>query len=86
MLLALYGIVAVLNIVAAAIGSHALDWATKPLLMPLLALWLWRADRTAKGIIAGLLFSTAGDIALLNDGQGWFITGMVLFLGAHICT
>lgn len=89
MLLAIYGIVAVGslvgNIVALETGSQVLEWATKPFLMPLLALWLWRVDKSAKGIIAGLLFSAAGDIALLNDGQGWFIAGMVCFLGAHIC-
>ena len=88
MLLALYGLAALGNIIAAGTENHVLDWATKPLLMPLLALWLWRAGKAAKGsrgIIAGLLFSWAGDIALQFDGQLWFITGMVFFLAAHIC-
>ena len=85
MLLALYGLAALGNIVAAGTDNDVLDWATKPLLMPLLALWLWRADRKAKGILAGVLFSWAGDIALQFEGQLWFITGMVLFLCAHIC-
>jgi uncharacterized membrane protein YhhN len=62
-----------------------LDWATKPLLMPLLALWLWQRDRGAKGILAGLLLSWAGDIALQFEGRLWFIAGMVFFLGAHLC-
>lgn len=85
MLLALYGLVALGNVIAAGTENHVLDWATKPLLMPLLALWLWRKDKSAKGILAGLLFSWAGDIALQFDGQLWFITGMVFFLGAHLC-
>lgn len=86
MLLALYGLAALGNIVAAGTENHVLDLATKPLLMPLLALWLWRtAGRDAKGILAGLMFSWAGDVALEFDGQWWFITGMVFFLGAHIC-
>ncbi len=85
MLLALYGLAALGNIIAAGTENHVLDWAPKPLLMPLLALWLWRADRRAKGTIAGLMFSWAGDIALQFDGQLWFITGMVFFLCAHIC-
>jgi len=85
MLLALYGLAALGNIIAAGTDNDVLDWATKPLLMPLLALWLWRADRKAKGILAGVLFSWAGDIALQFEGQLWFITGMVLFLCAHIC-
>lgn len=86
MLLAIFGLATLLNLVGSAVGSEALAWATKPLLMPLLAVWLWRtAGPKAKGIVAGLLLSAAGDIALLIDGTGWFIAGMVLFLGAHIC-
>jgi uncharacterized membrane protein YhhN len=90
LVLAVFGVFAVANIVASGLESHALDIATKPLLMPLLALWLWLASRRsglrpAMGVIAGLLFSAAGDIALINDGDGWFITGMALFLAAHVC-
>lgn len=85
MLLALYGLAALGNVIAAGTENHVLDWATKPLLMPLLALWLWKVDSRAKGILAGVLFSWAGDIALQFEGQLWFITGMVFFLGAHIC-
>jgi uncharacterized membrane protein YhhN len=85
MLLAVFGLVAILNVVASGVHSQVLAWATKPLLMPLLALWVWRTDRSAKGILAGLLFSWAGDIALQFEGERWFITGMVFFLGAHIC-
>jgi uncharacterized membrane protein YhhN len=90
LVLTLYVVFAVGNIVASWSANLTLDWATKPLLMPLLALWVWlagrsRGDESAAGIIAGLLLSAAGDIALLNEGTGWFITGMVLFLGAHVC-
>jgi uncharacterized membrane protein YhhN len=85
MLLALYGLAALANIVASGTGSHVLDLVTKPLLMPLLALWLWRNDRNAKGILAGLAFSWAGDLALQFEGQTWFIIGMAFFLGAQIC-
>jgi uncharacterized membrane protein YhhN len=86
MLLALYGLAALGNVIAAGTGNHVLDWATKPLLMPLLTWWLWRtAGRDAKGILAGLMFSWAGDVALQFDGQLWFITGMLFFLCAHIC-
>jgi uncharacterized membrane protein YhhN len=85
MLLALYGLVALGNVIASGTDNHVLDWATKPLLMPLLALWLWRNNPKAKGILAGLMFSWGGDLALQFEGQLWFITGMVLFLGAHLC-
>jgi uncharacterized membrane protein YhhN len=90
LVLAAYGVFAVANIVASGLSDHTLDLVTKPLLMPLLALWLWLASRRAglrptAGMIAGLLFSAAGDIALIGDGSGWFLAGMVLFLIAHLC-
>jgi len=82
MLLALYGIVAVVNLLG---PWHWTELFTKPLLMPILALWVWFHGRH-KLIIAALLFSWAGDVALMNsDKQLWFIAGMVFFLGAHIC-
>lgn len=85
MLLALFGFLAVLNLVASGVENDALEWATKPFLMPVLALWAWRAGRN-RLLVAGLLFSAGGDIALLKgDETGWFIAGMVLFLGAHLC-
>lgn len=87
--LIVYAVVSAANIVAAASANTTLEWLTKPLLMPLLALWLWRAargtSRPVGGVVAALLFSAAGDIALLNDGDLWFLAGMALFLGAHIC-
>jgi uncharacterized membrane protein YhhN len=73
------------HLAASASGNQALIWATKPLLMPLLALWVWRAAPRSRGIIAALLFSAAGDVALLLPGTAWFIAGMALFLGAHLC-
>ncbi|GHJ44854.1 hypothetical protein Cs7R123_21960 [Catellatospora sp. TT07R-123] len=90
LVLALFGVDATLNIIAAGTENKALDWATKPILIPLLALWFWFASRqqgrkATPGILAAMAFSTAGDIALQNEGTLWFISGMVLFLGAHVC-
>ncbi|MBV1852357.1 lysoplasmalogenase [Catellatospora tritici] len=90
LVLALFGVDATLNIIAAGTENKALDWATKPILIPLLALWFWlaarqRGLRATPGILAALGFSTLGDIALQNEGTAWFISGMVLFLGAHVC-
>jgi uncharacterized membrane protein YhhN len=85
MLLAIYGLAAMANLIAAGTENHVLDWVTKPLLMPLLAWWLWRRNREARGILAGLVFSWGGDIALQFEGRLWFVAGMVLFLGAHLC-
>jgi uncharacterized membrane protein YhhN len=85
MLLALFGVLAMLNVFASGTENQALEWATKPLLMPVLALWVWR-NRGRRGIVAALLFSAGGDIALLNgDNTAWFIAGMLLFLAAHGC-
>jgi uncharacterized membrane protein YhhN len=82
MLLALYGVLALANIIG---QGSVVELVTKPLLMPVLALWVWLHGRH-KLIIAALLFSWAGDVALLNgDKQLWFIAGMVFFLGAHLC-
>jgi uncharacterized membrane protein YhhN len=81
MLLALYGLLALANIIG--MGTWV-EVATKPLLMPVLALWVYFHGR-CKLIIVALLFSWAGDVALMNgDNQLWFIAGMVFFLGAHI--
>src|SRR5829696_3583997 len=85
MILPLFALLAVANVVASATSNTALDWLTKPLLMPLLALWVWRKRPAEKGIIAALLFSAAGDIALIPEGELWFIAGMALFLCAHLC-
>ncbi|HCT75430.1 MAG TPA: lysoplasmalogenase [Micromonosporaceae bacterium] len=85
MLLLVFGVFALVNLIASGTENEVLEWATKPVLMPLLTLWVWRNGRH-KGIAAALLFSAAGDIALLNgDKELWFIAGMVFFLGAHIC-
>jgi|KBSSwiStaDraftv2_1062776.scaffolds.fasta_scaffold494142_2 uncharacterized membrane protein YhhN len=82
MLLALYGVLALANVIG---QGSVVELVTKPLLMPVLALWVWLHGRH-KLIIAALLFSWAGDVALLNgDKQLWFIAGMVFFLGAHLC-
>lgn len=89
LVLGLFGVASVLNIVASGIQSRPLDWATKPLLMPLLALWFFlnqraRGVRPTTGILAALLFSWAGDVALQFEGSTAFITGMALFGTAHV--
>jgi uncharacterized membrane protein YhhN len=63
-------------------------WATKPLLMPLLIVWLTTGYQQPKnklytGVLLALLFSWAGDVLLQLEGL--FIPGLVSFLLAHIC-
>jgi uncharacterized membrane protein YhhN len=87
-ILGIYAIAATLNVIASGIGSHPLDHVTKPVLMPLLALVVWAAVPTPPSrrlIIAGLLFATGGDIALMDSATVTFLIGMALFLGCHIC-
>lgn len=90
LVLGLFGVDAALNILASGLQSRPLDWATKPLLLPLLALWFWlhhraRGTQATPGILAALLFSWAGDVALQFEGTTAFITGMALFGTAHVC-
>ncbi|MDG4757027.1 lysoplasmalogenase [Micromonospora sp. WMMD710] len=78
------------NLLANATDSDLAFALTKPLLMPLLAAYLWRAtaERDARPdrlVLAGLAFATGGDVALLVDGTGWFLAGMACFLGTHLC-
>ncbi len=71
---------------------QAEEWRifSKPLLMPLLALYVWAAGSnslTGKWlIIAGLIFSAAGDTFLLfeKDYPIMFIAGLSCFLLTHI--
>lgn len=62
---------------------------SKPFLMPLLALYVWQAGRSAAGkwfILSGLIFSAAGDTLLLfeKDYSFMFIAGLSCFLITHI--
>ncbi len=58
------------------------EFVTKALLMPVLAWWLHQ--RGGPGLmVAGLLLSTGGDVALEFDG--FFIVGMLFFAAAHVC-
>lgn len=83
-------VVTAANLLANATGGGLAFLLTKPLLMPLLAAYLWRAtaDRgvpATRLVLAALAFSTGGDVALLGDGTAAFLTGMALFLAAHLC-
>ncbi|MBM0233672.1 lysoplasmalogenase [Micromonospora sp. STR1_7] len=78
------------NLLANATGGGVAEVLTKPLLMPLLAAYLWRATvergaRPDRLVLAGLAFATGGDMALLGHGTGWFVAGMACFLGTHLC-
>jgi len=86
-----------ISAVAAVIVSGALaiagiergvPWLTrifKPLATVLLLVIVgWPRSSFAKLVIAGILLSLVGDVALLSDSEGAFMVGLVGFLAAHI--
>lgn len=84
----LFGLLALADIIGIAANLPFLHYIAKPLLMPLLAIWLWQ-NNAAKGrylIIAGLIFSWLGDCFLLFEKSNglFFIFGLVSFLITHI--
>jgi uncharacterized membrane protein YhhN len=86
-LLVAYLAAAAANLAAVATGTGWLEWATKPLLMPLLAAYLLvrlGPVGAAWPIVVSLAFACGGDIALLFDGDLAFVIGMALFAGTHI--
>jgi uncharacterized membrane protein YhhN len=79
--------VATINLIAVLAGQQTLIWISKPLMMPLLALWLWNttpASRLRNGWLIGLAFSTLGDILLMFPGSLNFLLGLSAFLLAHV--
>ncbi|MEO3774198.1 lysoplasmalogenase [Micromonospora sp. B9E7] len=88
--LVLFLVVTAVNLLAVAAGGGLAFLLTKPLLMPLLAGYLWwaaaeRAARPDRLMLTALAFATGGDVALMIDGTGWFLAGMACFLGTHLC-
>lgn len=82
-------IVSVLELSAVAVDNTVLEHLTKPLLLPLLMLFVlvevgWNADPSIKFLIIGQFFSFLGDVALMLDGDLWFALGIAMFLITHI--
>ena len=87
----LYAALGIANSVAAAKRSRAVQWATKPLLMPVRAAFALAvaADREADLRLpaAAIALSGLGDTALLGaeSSDSWFVPGMGAFASAHAC-
>jgi uncharacterized membrane protein YhhN len=86
-LAALYAALGVANAASARKKFSAGEWATKPLLMPVLAAFLLAAAGNRKAVrlpAAGMLLGGLGDTALQASG-GWFLPGMGCFAAGHAC-
>jgi len=71
---------------AIATGVTAVQHATKPALMPLLAAQTLAASRNAPRLLApALLAGAGGDILLQVGGDTAFLAGMGSFAAAHVC-
>lgn len=84
-----YAVLAALHVLGVASDSETLSWATKPLLMPVLAVWLYQQTKGSSsalrsGWLAGLAFSTLGDVLLQFPGSLYFLLGLSAFLLAHL--
>lgn len=83
--------VALLNLLGGAIANNTLIYCTKPLLMPLLAVWLITSTShqneysfLRKAVLGALAFSTLGDVLLIFSGPLFFLLGLFFFLLAHV--
>ena len=90
-LAALYAALGVAHYASAERKFRAGEWATKPLLMPVLAAFLLAAGGRGPGTgrlpAAGMLLGGLGDTALLasEKSESWFIPGMGCFAAGHAC-
>ncbi len=86
-----FALASLANLAAVVLENKTLIFITKPLLMPLLAVWLAMETHGGpprflkKMVFAALAFSTLGDVLLLWGEQPFFfMTGLVAFLFAHL--
>ncbi|MDI2132627.1 lysoplasmalogenase [Yinghuangia seranimata] len=86
--LAAYLVLGTLDTVLAAVDAGPVRWATKPLLMPLLAAFVVTAARRPVKELRLPLIALAGgfvgDVGLLPDKQGLFMVGMGGFAVGHV--
>lgn len=87
----LFYFVAVANLLEQIVQTTWLDFATKPLLMPLLLIYFLSSPGIKNAVlsrlmIGGVLFSWLGDVLLMLQAKfdGMFVFGLTAFLFAHI--
>lgn len=88
-LLSAYLLVGLLNAIAVATQNSSAVTLTKPLLMPLLILWLVAEQRRHwpvphRWLLVGLVFAWIGDLLLMGDGDLFFTLGIAAFLVTQV--
>ena len=88
----LFSLVLLIDLAAIYSNNESLRFITKPLLAPLLAIYLLLETNTTNSnlkawIFLALFFSWVGDILLLFEGSGsnFFLFGLSAFLVAQVC-
>ncbi|MFA9429980.1 lysoplasmalogenase [Egicoccus sp. AB-alg2] len=74
-----YVALSIANVVGHLGDAAWLTTASKPLLMPVLAAWLWTStppSRLRRLTFVALACSWLGDLALMGAGDGWFLAGI----------
>ena len=84
-----FALAAAANLLGQLLRHDPLVLFSKPLLMPLLAVWFWRTTANKggwlpKAVLAALFFSTLGDVLLMFEGGNFFLMGLGAFLVAHL--
>ena len=82
-----FAILLALHLFALILPVDSLRWITKPLLIPALAAWFLTTTNNrnfGRWLLAALLFSWLGDVALLWSGSTFFMIGLGCFLVAHL--
>ncbi|BCB91773.1 lysoplasmalogenase family protein [Phytohabitans suffuscus] len=85
---ALYAALGTVHVAAAATHTRWLDTATKPLLIPVLALYAVaayreRGARVSRRLLLSLALACAGGLALRVDGATGLVVGAAFFLAAY---
>ncbi len=80
----------IVNIIGYETGNSLLQYISKPLLMPVLMIYLLAVSSTGTGLrkwaLAALFFSWAGDVLLMfqERSSDYFLFGLSAFLLAHV--
>ncbi|MFI6692208.1 lysoplasmalogenase [Streptomyces sp. NPDC050433] len=82
--LAAFALAAVAELVSVAADARTGQLLAKPLLMPLLAVYV-AARGGPRLLVAALLLGWGGDVFLLSSADGAFLAGMGCFAAGHVC-